>query len=51
MRPTNMREAWEYTVEKVAVNAVMAGPARVLPGDPRTGRQRRERARLQHGVD
>lgn len=25
MRPTQYREAWEYTVEKVAVNAVMAG--------------------------
>jgi hypothetical protein len=25
MRPTNYREVWEYTVEKVAVNAVMAG--------------------------
>ena len=25
MRPTHFREAWEYTVEKVAVNAVMAG--------------------------
>src|SRR5437899_8551616 len=25
MRPTHHREAWEYTVEKVAVNAVMAG--------------------------
>ena len=25
MRPTITREAWEYTVEKVAVNAVMAG--------------------------
>jgi hypothetical protein len=25
MRPTLTREAWEYTVEKVAVNAVMAG--------------------------
>jgi hypothetical protein len=25
MRPTAHREAWEYTVEKVAVNAVMAG--------------------------
>src|ERR671933_759081 len=25
MRPTNFREFWEYTVEKVAVNAVMAG--------------------------
>jgi hypothetical protein len=25
MRPTHTREAWEYTVEKVAVNAVMAG--------------------------
>lgn len=25
MRPTNFREFWEYDVEKVAVNAVMAG--------------------------
>lgn len=25
MRPTNYREFWEYTVEKVAVNAAMAG--------------------------
>ena len=25
MRPTSTREAWAYTVEKVAVNAVMAG--------------------------
>src|SRR5262249_9135301 len=25
MRPTHFREAWEYSVEKVAVNAVMAG--------------------------
>jgi hypothetical protein len=25
MRPTHFREPWEYTVEKVAVNAVMAG--------------------------
>jgi hypothetical protein len=25
MRPTGYREAWEYTVEKIAVNAVMAG--------------------------
>jgi hypothetical protein len=25
MRPTGPREAWEYTVEKVAANAVMAG--------------------------
>jgi len=25
MRPTGPREAWEYTVEKVAINAVMAG--------------------------
>ena len=25
MRPTNFRESWEYTVEKVAINAVMAG--------------------------
>ena len=28
MRPTAGREAWEYTVEKVAVNAVMAGAKR-----------------------
>src|SRR5206468_12000315 len=27
MRPTQFREYWEYTVEKVAVNAVMAGAA------------------------
>src|SRR5437868_14079984 len=25
MRPTHFREYWEYTVEKVAVNAAMAG--------------------------
>ena len=25
MRPTSTREAWSYTVEKVAINAVMAG--------------------------
>jgi hypothetical protein len=25
LRPTNFREEWEFTVEKVAVNAVMAG--------------------------
>ena len=25
MRPTSTRESWQYTVEKVAVNAVMAG--------------------------
>ena len=25
MRPTHFREAWEYTVERVAVNAVMSG--------------------------
>ena len=25
MRPTDFREYWEYTVEKIAVNAVMAG--------------------------
>jgi hypothetical protein len=25
MQPTNFRAAWEYTVEKVAINAVMAG--------------------------
>jgi hypothetical protein len=27
MRPTQFREYWEYTVEKVAVNAVMSGAA------------------------
>jgi len=31
MRPTSTREAWEYTVEKVAVNAVMAGAAAAPP--------------------
>src|SRR5690606_14877819 len=25
LRPTQFREAWEYTVEKVAINAVMSG--------------------------
>src|SRR3981081_3319045 len=25
MPPTNFRDSWEYTVEKVAINAVMAG--------------------------
>ena len=25
LRPTVFRESWEFTVEKVAVNAVMAG--------------------------
>src|SRR4029078_13147488 len=30
MQPTEFRVAWEYTVEKVAVNAVMAGGK---PGD------------------
>jgi len=31
MRPTHFREYWEYTVEKVAVNAVMAarGPSTI----------------------
>ena len=33
MRPTNFRELWEFTVEKVAVNAVMAGARpEYLPG-------------------
>ena len=32
MRPTGFREYWEYSVEKAAVNAVMAGCARVLSG-------------------
>ena len=28
MQPTHYRGYWEYTVEKVAVNAVMAGAGR-----------------------
>ena len=36
LRPTAFREFWEFTVEKVAVNAVMAGAAaRVPAGHPR----------------
>src|ERR1700730_5392972 len=35
MRPTQFREYWEYTVEKVAVNAVMAGAGtQYFPGIP-----------------
>ena len=38
MQPTANRGLWEYTVEKVAVNAVMAGRAAgIFPGDPRAG--------------
>ena len=40
LRPTAYREFWEFTVEKVAVNAVMAGAKpRVPAGDPRDGRK------------
>ena len=46
MRPTNFREYWAYNVEKVAVNAVMAGARpEYFPVDPGDGRQRRQRAR------
>ncbi len=39
MQPTANRGSWEYTVEKVAVNAVMAGAqAGIFPGDPRARR-------------
>ena len=45
MRPTSTREAWEYTVEKVAVNAVMAGAKpEYFPGHPGPGRVPGQRA-------
>ena len=49
LRPTAFREFWEFTVEKVAVNAVMAGarPA-VFPGDSRARRERHHGAIEQH---
>ncbi len=46
MRPTHFREYWEYTVEKVAVNAVMAGARpEYFPVILAHGRQRRQGAR------
>ena len=51
LRPTVFRESWEFTVEKVAVNAVMAGARPgVFPGHPRVGRQWHHRAIEQHDV-
>ena len=51
MAATEFRVAWEYTVEKVAVNAVMAGAqAGILPGHPGARGIRRLRARLDHLV-
>ncbi len=37
LRPTAFREFWEFTVEKVAVNAVMAGadPSTCRSSSPR----------------
>ena len=56
MRPTGTREAWEYTVEKVAVNAVMAGAKpEYLPchsgtgGDGRLGAGQHDQFRRVHG--
>jgi hypothetical protein len=41
LRPTAFREFWEFTVEKVAVNAVMAGARPVvLSGHPRARLER-----------
>ncbi len=41
MRPARFREFWEFTVEKVAVNAVMAGArAGISAGDPGARRER-----------
>ena len=38
MAPSTPHEAWEYTVEMVAANAVMSGAkAGVLPRDPGVG--------------
>ena len=52
MRPTEFREFWEFTVEKVAVNAVMAGRATgIFPGDPRARSERHHRAFEQHHLD
>jgi hypothetical protein len=51
MRPTSFREFWEYTVEKVAVNAVMAGSPRILSGDPGAGGERINRQIQQHDLD
>ena len=45
LRPTSFREFWEITVEKVAVNAVMAGcQAGISAGRPGAGRKRHHRA-------
>ena len=47
MRPTGFREYWEYTVEKVAVNAVMAGcRPEYFPVVLALAADRRQRARL-----
>ena len=52
LRPTGFRELWDFTVEKVAVNAVMAGADAVLPpGDPRARVERHDGAAEQHVVD
>ena len=42
LRPAEFREYWEFTVEKVAVNAVMAGAKPgIFPGDPGPCRERK----------
>src|SRR4051794_41820022 len=45
MRPTNFRELWAYDVEKVAVNAVMAGTQTDSASAPLADGARRPRAR------
>ena len=51
LRPTAFREFWEFTVEKVAVNAVMAGAKpEYLPVILAHGGERRHRALKQHDV-
>ena len=51
LRPTAFREFWEFTVEKVAVNAVMAGCQAGIPaGHPGACRQRHHRALVEHDL-
>ena len=52
MRPTAYREFWELTVEKVAVNAVMAGAKpEYLPVILAPRRERHNRALVEHDLD
>ena len=51
MRPTAFREFWEFTVEKVAVNAVMAGARPGVPaGDPGDDGRRHDGALKLHDL-